>query len=285
MKVGLNMLLYASLISREHVAQLKTVKKAGADGVEIPVMEGDVAHYKKLGKILDDVGLERTSCMVIPDPSQSPTSDDPKCRQAAVDYMKELIERSHAVGATVMCGPMFQAIGHFTGQGPTEVEKKRVIAMLRVVADDAKQAGVLLAVEPINRFEAYVLNTTADGAELVRKVGHPSVGLLYDTFHENLEDKDPIGSIRKYRDVIKHFHVSANDRGTPGQDHIDWKSTFSALRAIKYDRWLVVESFGRALPGLAAATKIWRDLFNSNEQMTKDSIAFVRKQWKAAGRK
>jgi D-psicose/D-tagatose/L-ribulose 3-epimerase len=79
--------------------------------------------------------------------------------------------------------------------------------------------------------------------------------------------------------VINHFHVSANDRGIPGEDHIDWKGTFSALHAIGYDGWVVVEAFGDALPGLAAATKIWRKMFRSNEQLMRDSIAFVRKQW------
>lgn len=283
MKVGFNMLVCASLVTKEHLSQLKTIKKAGADGVEIPVMEGDVAHYKKLGKMLDDLGLERTSSMAIIDPSQDPLSADKKCRQGAVDYMRRVIANTEALGGTVMCGPMFQVIGQFSGSGPTEVEKTRAADLLRKVAGDAKEAGVLLALEPLNRFEAHLVNTVAAGADLVNRVHKPNVGLLYDTFHANIEEKDPIGALLRHKAAIKHFHASANDRGTPGQDHIDWKGTFAALHEIKYDGWIVVEAFGDALPGLAAATRIWRKMFKSQEQLAKDSIAFVRKQW-AAGK-
>ena len=281
MKVGFNMLVCATLVGREHLPELKIVQKAGADGVEIPVMEGDTAHYVELGKMLDDIGLLRTSAMAILDQAHNPLSDDKKIRQAAVDNMRIIIDRAAALGATVICGPMYQVIGHFSGTGPTETEKKRVADMLRAVAGYAGSAGIKLAIEPINRFEAYVANTQAAGADLVKRVGKSNVGLHYDTFHANIEEKDPIGAIRKYGKIINHFHVSANDRGTPGQDHIDWKATFSALHAIRYDGWIVVEAFGDALPGLAAATRIWRKLFKSNEQLIKDSISFVRKQWTA----
>jgi D-psicose/D-tagatose/L-ribulose 3-epimerase len=235
-----------------------------------------------LGKILDDVGLERTCSMAILEASQDPLSDDPARRQGAVDYMRRLIERTASLGATVLCGPMYQVIGQFSGKGPTERELQRAASLLRAVADEAEQAGVLLALEPLNRFEAYLVNTVAAGAALVQRVHKPAVGLLYDTFHANIEEQDPVGAIRRHKDVIRHFHVSANDRGTPGKDHIDWPGTFAALQAMRYEGWLVVEAFGNALPGLAAATRIWRVLFESEAKLARDSIAFVRKQWKAA---
>jgi len=282
MKVGFNMLVLASLITRKHLPELKAVKKAKADGVEIPTMEGPVSCYRELGGILDDVGLRRTSSIAIVDKACDPLSDSPKVRQAAIDNLKLMIDRSAALGAEVMCGPMYQVIGQFSGKGPTEVEKNRAAGVLRAVAGHAKAAGMDLAIEAINRFEAYVVNTQAASADLARRVGKPNVGVHYDTFHANIEEKDPIAAIKKYGKVINHFHVSANDRGTPGEDHIDWKATFKALRAVNYDGWIVVESFGDALPGLAAATKIWRKLFQSNEQLIRDSVSFVRRQWNAA---
>jgi len=282
MKVGFNMLVCSSLVTREHLPELKIVKKAGADGVEIPVMEGKVSHYKELGGLLDDIGLGRTSAMAILDMAYDPLSDSKKVRQAAVDNMKLMIDRSEAVGAEVMCGALYQVIGHFSGKAPTEIEKKRAADMLRTVSGYAKSAGVKLGIEALNRFEAYVVTTQAASADLVKRVGKPNVGLHYDTFHANIEEKDPIGAIKKYGKIINHFHVSANDRGTPGQDHIDWKATFKALKGTGYEGWIVVEAFGDALPGLAAATKIWRKLFKSNEQLIRDSVSFVRKQWNSA---
>jgi D-psicose/D-tagatose/L-ribulose 3-epimerase len=284
MNVGVNMLLWATTVTSEHVAALRAIKSAGADGVEIPIMEGKVAAYRELGKLLDDLGLKRTSSMAFVTPEVNPVSDNPVFRQAAVDNLKWLIECAHALGAPVVCGPMFQTIGAFSGNGPTETELARAADALRSVADGARQAGVTLAMEPLNRFECYMLNTLSDGAALTERIGQPNVGILFDTFHANIEEKDPVGAIRKHGRVIKHFHCSANDRGIPGQDHVDWPGTFQALHAVGYDGWLVIEAFGRALPGLAAATKIWRDLFDDALDVARQGVPFVRQTWQQTGK-
>ena len=284
MNIGVNMLLWATCVNRDHVAALRAIKEAGADGVEIPIMEGEVSAYRELGRILDDLGLKRTSSMAFVSSEVNPVSDDPAIRLAAKDNLKGLIECAHALGAPVICGPMYQTIGVFTGNGPTEVERTRVAEVLRSVAEDAQQAGVTLAMEPLNRFECYMLNTLADGAALADRVGYPNVGILFDTFHANIEEKDPVGVIRQYGRVIKHFHCSANDRGIPGQDHVDWLGSFQALHAVGYDGWLVIEAFGRALPGLAAATKIWRDLFDDALNVARIGVPFVRQTWQLAGK-
>ena len=281
MNVGVNMLLWATSVTSEHIAALQAIKHAGADGVEIPIMEGKVGDYRELGKLLDGLGLKRTSSMAFVTPEINPVSDNPACRQAATDNLKWLIECAHALGAPVICGPMYQTIGVFSGNGPTEAELEWAAEVLRGVAEDARQAGVTLAMEPLNRFECYMLNTLADGASLTDRIGHPNVGILFDTFHANIEEKDPIGAIRKHGRVIKHFHCSANDRGIPGQDHVDWPGSFRALHDIGYDGWLVIEAFGRALPGLAAATKIWRDLFDDALDVARLGVPFVRQTWRA----
>ena len=284
MKIGINMLLWATHVTRDHVAQLRKIKRAGADGVEIPIMEGDAAHFRNLGRILDDVGLKRTASMAFVSPAANPVSDEPKVRQAASDQMHWLIECAAALGTPVIGGPMFQTLGVFSGKAPTATEKRRVVEMLQAVAPYAAQAQVVLALEPLNRFEAHVVNIMADGVALVKRVGHTNVGLLYDTFHANIEEQDPVGVIRRHGKFIKHFHCSANHRGIPGQDHVPWLESFRALRAVDYDGWLIIEAFGRALPGLAAATKIWRDLFPSNIAVARQGIPFVRRTWKASAR-
>jgi D-psicose/D-tagatose/L-ribulose 3-epimerase len=285
MKVGINMLLWATHVTKEHRAQIKKIKAAGADGVEIPIFEGEVPHYRELATMLDDIGLERTSCIALTTPGNNPISDDAAERQKAVDTLRHLIDCSSAVGATVMCGPMFQTLGVFSGSGPTATEKKRAADVLRAVADHAKQANVVLAVEPLNRFEAYLLNTLADASAFVKGIHHPNVGVLYDTFHANIEEKNPAEQIRKHGKCIRHVHTCSNDRGIPGQDHIDWDGTFRSLHAIGYDGWLVIEAFGRALPGIAAATKIWRDMFPSSDSVAKTGVPFLRKEWKRTARK
>jgi D-psicose/D-tagatose/L-ribulose 3-epimerase len=284
MKVGFNMLLWTTHVTEEHLPILETLKKAGYDGVEIPLFEGKIAHFEKVGKAIRDNGLACTSVTVIPDEMHNPISSDAEHRKGAVDYLKWAIDCSQALGSEILCGPIYQPLGVFTGKAPTEEEKRRAAEVHRKAADFAAKANVTLAVEYLNRFECYFLNTMADAAAYVKRVNHPNVGVLFDTFHANIEEKDPVGCIGKYIDVVKHVHISENDRGTPGKGHIDWPGTFKALRSGGYDDWLVIEAFGRALPDLAAATRVWRDFFPSADEVYTEGLKFVRKQWKAAAR-
>lgn len=283
MNIGVNMLLWDTKVTRGQAAALDAIRAAGADGVEIPIMEGEVAAFREVGRLLDDAGLRRTAAMAFVSPEANPISDDPACRRAAADSLAWMIECAHAAGVPVLCGPMYQTLGVFSGQGPTETELERAAEMLRAAADGAQQAGVTLAVEPLNRFECHLLNTMEAAAAFVGRVGHPNVGILYDTFHSNIEEKDPVGAIRRHGATIRHFHCSANDRGVPGQDHVDWAGSFRALHEIGYDDWLVIEAFGRALPGLAAATKIWRDLFSEALDVARQGVPFIRETWSRAG--
>jgi D-psicose/D-tagatose/L-ribulose 3-epimerase len=283
MKVGFNMLLWTTHVTEEDLPLLETLKKVGYDGVEIPLFEGQPAHFEKVGKAIKDKGLTCTSVTVIPDEEHNPVSADAGNRKGAAEHLKWAIDCSAALGSEVLCGPFYQPLGVFTGQAPTEEEKQRAVEVHHQAAELAAKADLILGVEPLNRFECYFLNTMADAADYVQRVDHPNCGVLFDTFHANIEEKDPVGCISKHIDVINHVHISENDRGTPGKGHIDWSGTFKALRSGGYDGWLVIEAFGRALPDLAAATRVWRDFFPNREQVYTDGLKFVKEQWKAAG--
>ena len=219
---------------------------------------------------------------VIPDEEHNPISADAKHRKGALQHLKWAIECSQALGSNLLCGPFYQPLGMFSGQAPTEEEKQRAAEVHRQAGDLAAKANVTLALESLNRFECYFLNTMADAAAYVKRVNHPNCGVMFDTFHANIEEKDPVGCISENIDVIKHVHISENDRGTPGKGHIDWRGTFKALRSGGYDQWLVIEAFGRALPDLAAATRVWRDFFPSRDGVYIEGLKFIKKQWKAA---
>ena len=133
-----------------------------------------------------------------------------------------------------------------------------------------------IALEYLNRFEMYLTNTAADLAELVRAVDHPRIRMMYDTFHAHIEEKSPTAALRACKDVLVHVHLSENDRSTPGAGQVAWDETFGAIREIGYDGWVVVEAFGDSLPELAGATKIWRRMFESPEQLARDGAAFIR---------
>jgi D-psicose/D-tagatose/L-ribulose 3-epimerase len=283
MKAGFNLLLWTTHVGEAHFPLLERLRAAGYDGVEIPLFEGDAAHFARVGRIIRENGLRCTTVAILPDEARSAISPDPASRERALDHLRWAIECSAALGSEVLAGPFHQPRGVFSGAGPTEDEKARAAAVHRQAAEIAARAGLVLAIEPLNRFECYFLNTMADARAHAQRVDHPNFGVLYDTFHANIEEKDPVGCIAETADVIRHVHVSENDRGTPGRGHVPWLATFRALRAAGYDGWLTVEAFGTALPALAAATKIWRQLHASPEEVYEHGLRTIRENWAATG--
>lgn len=278
MKYGMNLLLWTTDVSEEHYPILETLKGMGYDGVELPIFDMDLDKFTALGKQLDSVGLERTAVTVCT-PEENPISPDAGVRKAGLERLKKAIDVCQAAGATHLCGPIHSALGEFTGTGPTEDEWNRGKEILAQAADHAQQAGVTLVVEYLNRFECYFLNCAADDARFCREVNNPHLKMMYDTFHANIEEKDIAAAIKECADQTVHVHISENDRSTPGEGNIDWDTTFAALKETNYDGWLMVEAFGLALPDLAAATKIWRRMFPSEEYLAENALKFMKSRW------
>jgi D-psicose/D-tagatose/L-ribulose 3-epimerase len=274
MKYGINLYLWADDMHDGLMPVLENLKKIGFDGVEVPIFDLDRAKWKLWSKRLDDLGLERTANTVIA-PEHNPLSDDPAIREAAYEHLKAVIDCCATVGSTILCGPHQVALGVFTGKGATDDEWKRSVEHLRRAAEHAAGAGVVLAEEVVNRFELYHLNTLDQGIRLVDDVGHANCRLHLDTFHAHIEEKNTADAVRRAGSRIAHVHISENDRGVPGTGSVAWDATFDALRDVGYDGWLTVEAFGNFLPNLAAATKIWRPLFESEEQLARDAHTFL----------
>ena len=281
MNIGFNMLLWTPFVTEEHFHLFEPLKKIGYDGVELEIFEGDPAHYGKIAQVLKDTGLDATAVTIIPDEDHNPISPNAKHRAASVDHLKWAIDCSAALGSTILCGPFYQPLGKFSGQGPTSDEKAWAADAHRKAAEIARDAGITLAIEALNRFECYFLNTVADTAAHVTRVDHPNLGLMYDTFHANVEEKDPIGCLAANMQILRHVHISENDRGTPGRGHVPWAETFRTLRRGGYDGWLTIEAFGRTLPDLAATTCVWRDLSGSNEEVYTEGYKMIREGWDA----
>jgi D-psicose/D-tagatose/L-ribulose 3-epimerase len=277
----MNMLLWTTHVTEADYPHLKKIKEAGFDGIEVPLFEGDAAHFKKLRKVLDDLGLA-ASAVTVSGADANPISPEAEVRKRAVEDLRRKIEFCAILGADVLAGPYHQPLGVFSGNGPTPDEKRRAAEVHRAAAEEARKVGVTLTIEYLNRFECYFLNTARDAALHVERVDHPSFKTMYDTFHANIEEKDPIAAFSDNARHIAHFHVSENDRGTPGKGHVPWLETFRAVRRSGYDGWLTIEAFGRALPDLAAATRVWRDFFPSRDEVYTEGIRFIRETWRKA---
>jgi D-psicose/D-tagatose/L-ribulose 3-epimerase len=277
MRYGMNLLLWTDTLNDAVLPILDELKQIGYDAVEILVFELDVEKYACWGKRLDDASLARTGC-TIRGADDNPMSPDPAVRARGVENNKKAVDCAAAAGCEALIGPFHSALGHFSGAGATEDEWKWAVESMRQVAEHAGQCNVNLGLESVNRFECYLLNTAADGARFCRDVDHPRCQMMYDTFHSHIEEKDTVEAIRALRGLLVHVHISENDRSTPGAGNVHWKKTFRTLKEIRYDNLLVIEAFGLALDKLAAATKIWRRMYQSERQLAVDGLRFMKRQ-------
>ncbi|KQV70395.1 sugar phosphate isomerase/epimerase [Rhizobium sp. Root1220] len=281
MRIGMCMFLWTTHVSGRHEGILRDIKATGFDGVEIPIFEGTPEDYRQLGDLLDRIGLARTAVSAMGDPAMNLISPESATRERGVAYMKWAIDCAAALGADTLSGPLHSTLGHFSGAGPTKTELALSVTSQRKIGDHAAGRGVVIGLEALNRFECYLLNTMDALAAHIDEIGHPNVRAMYDTFHSNIEEEDPVGAFTRNKDRIAHVHISENNRGVPGRGNIPWPETFRAIRASGYDGWLTIEAFGRSLKDLAAATKVWRDFSETPEAVYREGYRHIRDGWQA----
>jgi D-psicose/D-tagatose/L-ribulose 3-epimerase len=276
MKFGVNLLLWTANFDPSHLPLLPRIRAAGFDGVEVPMYKGRDFAVTALRKGLADTGMECTVCSVMVD-GLSMISDDVAIRAKAIEQLRENIATTAECGAKIIAGPLYSPVGFLAGRRRTKDEWKHAIDCWQHLGPWLTQHEVTAAIEPLNRFETFFLNTADDAACFCDEVGHPNVGILFDTFHANIEEKSIADGYRSVARHLKHVHTCENDRGTPGSGHVEWVPVFEAIKEIGYDDWLTIESFGSNLPEIAAAAAIWRDLAPTPEAVAFDGIEFVKK--------
>jgi D-psicose/D-tagatose/L-ribulose 3-epimerase len=173
-------------------------------------------------------------------------------------------------------GGIYQAHKYFSGRGPTDQEWEWSRQYLREAGEHARDAGIRLGLEFLNRFEVYLINTAADAAKMCRDVGLDNVGVLYDTHHANIEDPNPAIALPSCSDHLMHVHLSESHRGTLGTGQVKWEETFATLKFLEYSGWLTIEAFGTSDEAIVGAANLWRNAFDSPEQVYTDGIDFIR---------
>ncbi len=252
-------------------------QEAGADVLEVAVEEIGLVSGRGLRDAVQGKAMGLSICGAF-GPARDLSNEDGSVREAALGYIKQCIDLAHAVGAEKVVGPMYSAVGKARPLSPEarREERQRAVEGLREAADYAAPAGVSLAIEPLNRFETDMVNTTEQGLELCDLVGRANVGLTLDTFHMNIEEKSPADAIRAAGDRLLHVQVCANDRGTPGTGHLPWADVFGALRDIGYGGQIVIESFTPSVGEIAKAVSLWRPLDASGDELASKGVAFLR---------
>ncbi|MGH9664109.1 MAG: sugar phosphate isomerase/epimerase family protein [Bryobacteraceae bacterium] len=287
MKFGVNTFLWTANFDRSHLPILPRIKEWGFDGVEFATFNFDEFPAAEAKKMLSDLGLGCTICTALIG-TQSLVTEDAAVRKSTREFLLRAIEGTAAVGADALAGPFCSAVGYLPGRRRTEDEWKRAVEGLQSLGHALQSHNVTLAVEPLNRFETFFLNTAADSAKLCDEVNHPNIGILFDTFHANIEEKNLATGLAGVGRHLRHVHSCENDRGTPGSGHVEWPVLFDTLRRQNYNAWLVIESFGFSIKEIAAAACIWRDLASSPDALAADGVKFLRemavKSAKGAGR-
>jgi D-psicose/D-tagatose/L-ribulose 3-epimerase len=276
MKFGVNTFIWTADFDRSNLPLLPRIKENGFDGVEVPLFDPAAFAAADIRRGCEENGLECTICSVLTG-GLNMISEDASVRSKTREHMKAAVKAAAEAGAKIVAGPLYSPVGYLPGRRRTADEWNWAVDCYREIGPVLAEHGVTIAIEPLNRFETYFLNTAADAVALCREIGHPNVGILFDTFHANIEEKDVAAGYRTVAPYLKHVHTCENDRGIPGTGHVDWPGVFHALRDIGYDGWLTIESFGFALGALSAAASIWRDIAPTPESIAFEGVRFLKR--------
>ena len=276
MKFGVNTFIWTASFDRSHLPLLPVIKEHGFDGIEVSLFRPVDFAAADIRRGLRENALECTVCSVLTG-GLSVISEDAAVRRDTLSHMKDCVKATADVGAGLIAGPLYSPVGYLPGRRRTADEWNWAVECYQQLGPVLESHGVEVAIEPLNRFETYFLNTAEDAVALCEAIHQPRVGILFDTFHANIEEKNLGHAFRKVGPHLKHVHTCENDRGIPGSGHVEWNDVFEALRAVNYDRWLTIESFGFALGELSAAASIWRDIAPTPESIAFEGVKFLKR--------
>lgn len=280
--VGLISMQYARPFTAEHFPLFKTMKDLGYDFVELLVPEPGEIDAAEARKALEAAGLGVVLAARV-NLERNLSSDDPACHRKGIDYLKYAADCAKALGATIVGGPLTGNPLVFAGRAPKPVEeaerlarKQRCVDGLKEAGDYAEKLGILLAVEPLNRFESDVLCTTRQAMELLEAVDHPAVKLMLDTFHMHMEEANLAEAIRLGGRHLVHFQANENHRGFPGTGATDWVEVFRALHEVGYTGPVSLEPFRRNDDRFGVPFAQWRAPHEDESARLKASADFIK---------
>jgi D-psicose/D-tagatose/L-ribulose 3-epimerase len=281
MHFGASTFIWASPFSNRTLELIDRAKAIGFDLLEICIENPDTIDVSAIRAKAAEANIGVTICGAF-GPSRNLSAEDDAVRSAGLDYLKRCVDFANGLGSPFVSGPMYCAVGatQLLDKEAREKQWDRAVGSLRVAAAYAKDRGIQLAIEPLNRFETDLINTVDQGLRLVDDIGAPNVGLLLDTFHMNIEEKDIPDAIGRAAGRIVEFHASSNDRGTPGEDHLPWPRIAAALKGADYRGPIVIEAFTPEIREIAKAVSIWRPLARSQDALATDGLRNLRAAFK-----
>jgi D-psicose/D-tagatose/L-ribulose 3-epimerase len=281
MLFGASTFIWVSPFSTAHIGLLTKVKNMGYDIIEIAVEDAGIVDWKLIGDIARDLDLKITISGAF-GTERDISSTEPAFRETGKQYIIDCIRIAGQMGSPIFGGPVYSAVGktRIVSEEQKKQERGWCVNTLKEVSQIAGDCGVILGLEPLNRFETDMINTVDQALSILEEVGNPNLKIVLDTFHSNIEEKDIPASIRKIgKDLLCHVQGNESDRGTPGTGHLEWQGIQEALTDIGYDGAIVIETFGQPSKELARAACIWRPLANSADELAEEGLAFYKKMF------
>lgn len=273
-KLGVNTWVWVSPLDDDALARLAPmVGDWGFDTIELPVESPGDWDPRRAGELLQTLGLDATVVLVM-GPGRELVAAPRAVVAETQDYLRRVVDAAVAVGSKVIAGPAYASVGRTWRIEDRPAAYRELRANLAPVADYAAERGVTVAVEPLNRYETSLVNTVDQALEALD--GMPGTALALDVYHMNIEETDLPAAIIRAGDRIGHVQVCGNDRGSPGRDHLDWRSLLHALDLAGYPGPLVIESFTSHNATIATAASIWRPLAPSQDALAVDGLAYLR---------
>ena len=284
MQLGTSTFIWVSPFSSKRPDLFSHAARLGSDVLEICIEEPALVRPNEIAKAAAGAGIGVSVCGAF-GPSRDLSSEDPEVRLQGLVYLHTCIDIAAAVGSRLVSGPMYSATGKTRLLTEDARQRQRDWAAdgISRAADYAASRGVRLAIEPLNRYETDLVNTVSQGVDLCEQVGRENVGLLLDTFHMNIEEKDIAAAIRLGGDWLLELHACENDRGTPGTGHVEWGEVFDAVTEIGFDGLIALEAFTPEIEEIARAVSMWRPVAASGDALVSEGLRFLRAELGARG--
>jgi len=279
MRFGVHCRLWTTGWSNANLDLIEHAKTLGFSAFEISLVNLAGIDPACIRQRAEAAGIEVVGGIGLPQDKALATADQ-ALREQTIAYLKAAVEAARAMGARLFIGMMYATPGKFSGQPPTPDEIRWITDGLAELAQFARRRDITLAIEPVNRYETYLLNTAAQAQAIVDAIAEPNVGLLLDTYHMNIEERGIPDTIRRHAQSLRHLHLNESDRGMLGGGNVDWAGLFATLKETRYQGIGSIETFGATSPEIPVITSIWRPLFPSPDTLAREGLAFLTAQAK-----
>jgi D-psicose/D-tagatose/L-ribulose 3-epimerase len=275
MRYAVHAYAWTSSWSNDDLAIIDHAASLGLDAVEIPLMELDAVDPEAIRARAERAGVDLITSVACAEDTD-PSSEDARVREAARDFLLGCVDATAAMGATVFTGVTYSALGRRLNRRPDTADMRHAAEVLRAVAVHAAERDVTLGIEPVNRYESFLVNTAAQALELMELIGEPAVAIHLDAYHMNIEEDDFRAPVELVAEHLVHFHLSESHRGVPGRGTVDWEAIMGALGDAGYDGYVGLESFAEVSDAMRGATCVWRDLAPSSDELVREGLAYIK---------